>query len=62
MPSLKRKQCIVFCYVDSNKVGGIEVYTRKKFLKTGDPVHGKRRIIKDKQMATKFRPDRNNWN
>lgn len=51
---------MVFCYVDSNKVGGIEVYTRQIFLKAGHPVHGKRRTVKGKQMATKYRPDRNN--
>lgn len=59
---------MVFCYVDSIKVGDIEVYMRLIFLKALEPVHGKRRIIKGKQMATKFRPDKiigsvllNNW-
>lgn len=52
---------MVFCYVDSNKVGDIEVYMRPIFLKALEPVHGKRRIVKGKQMAIKFRPDKNNW-
>lgn len=52
---------MVFCYVDSNKVVDIEVYMITIFLKAGEPVPGKRRNVKGKQMATKFRPDRNNW-
>ena len=44
---------MVFCYVDSNKVGDIEVYTRLIFLKALEPVHGERRIVKGKQMTTK---------
>ena len=41
---------MVFCFVDSNKVGDIEVYTRPILLKVLEPVHGKRRIVKGKHL------------